>query len=131
WNDQILKKCPLNKTQEEAVIAAGIEYMAPKETPAAAGKFVSDPRCTTKDIEAVVALALKKDATLTQEHAEALRKLFDGPRAVTGERVFNGIPFGSELRSAHGHLYLFNWVFGAQKKTDEINFAADIDTYTA
>ena len=132
WNDQILKKCPFSKTQEEAVIAAGAEYMASKETPAAAGKFVSDPRCNSKDIEAVAALALKKDASLTPEHAEALRKLFDGPRhAVTGERIFNGIPFGSALQSAHGHLYLFNWVFGAQKKTDDINFGADIDTYTA
>ena len=130
WNDQILKKCPFNKTQEEAVVAAGIEYMASREIPAAAGKFVSDPRCTAKDIEAVVALALKKDATLTKEHAEALRKLLDGPHAATGERVFNGIPFGSSLQSAHGHLYLFTWVFGAEKKTDDINFAADIDTYT-
>jgi feruloyl esterase len=132
WNDQILKKCPFNKTQEDAVIAAGIEYMAAREIPAAAGKFVSDPRCNSQDIEAVVALALKKDATLTQQHAEALRKLFDGPRhAVTGERIFNGIPFGSSLQSAHGHLYLFTWVFGTEKKTDEIDFGADIDTYTA
>ncbi len=131
WNDQILKKCPFNKTQEEAVIAAGIEYAAAKEIPAAAGKFVSDPRCTAQDIDAVVALALKKDASLTKDHAEALRKLFDGPHAATGERVFNGIPFGSSLAAAHGHLYLFNWVFGAQKKLDEINWGADIDTYTA
>ena len=132
WNDQILKKCPFNKTQEQAVIAAGIEYMAAREIPAVAGKFVSDPRCTAADIEAVTALALKKDPTLTPEHAAALRKLLDGPHhAVTGERIFNGIPFGSALSSAHGHLYLFNWVFGAAKKTDDINFGADIDTYTA
>ena len=102
------------------------------EIPAAAGKFVSDPRCDAKDIEAVVALALKKDATLTPAHAEALHKLLDGPHhAVSGERIFNGIPFGSSIQSAHGHLYLFSWVFGAQKNTDEINFGADIDTYTA
>ena len=131
WNDQIFKKCPFSKTQEVAVIAAGIEYMAAREIPAAAGKFVSDPRCDAKDIEAVVALALKKDATLTQDHAAALRKLFDGPHAATGERIFNGVPFGSSLQSSHGHLYLFNWVFGAQKKTDDVNFGPDIDTYTA
>ncbi len=131
WNDQILNKCPFTKTQEDAVIAAGIEYMASRETPAAAGKFVSDPRCNAKDIEAVVALALKKDTTLTPAHADALRKLFDGPRHVNGERIFNGIPFGSSFQSAHGNLYLFTWVFGAEKKTDDINFGADIDTYTA
>ncbi|WP_175517593.1 tannase/feruloyl esterase family alpha/beta hydrolase [Planctomicrobium piriforme] len=132
WNDQILRKCPFTKSQYSNVIAAGNEYMAAREIPAVAGKFVSDPRCDAKDIEAVVALALQKDPTLTKEHAEALRKLFDGPKhAVTGERIFNGIPFGSSLDAAHGHLYLFRWVFGTDKKLDEIDFGADIDTYTA
>lgn len=132
WNDQILKRCAFTKAQYDNIIAAGNEYMAAREIPAIAGKFVSDARCTSKEIEAVVALALKKDATLTPEHAEALRKLFDGPRhAVTGERIFNGIPIGASLEAAHGHLYLFKWVFGADKNLDEINFGADIDTYTA
>ncbi len=132
WNDQILKKCPFTKTQEDAVIAAGTQYMAARENPTAAGRFVSDPRCNAKDIEAVIALALKMDPTLTKEHAEALRKLLDGPHhAVTGERIFNGIPLGSSIQASHGHLYLFNWVFGAEKKTDDINFGADFDTYTA
>jgi feruloyl esterase len=132
WNDQILKKTPFTKEQEAAVIAAGNDYMAPREAPAVAGKFVSDPRCDAKDIEAVIALALQKDPSLTPAHADALRKLFDGPRhAVTGERISNGIPFGSSLSSAHGHLYLFKWVFGTAKKLDDINFGADIDTYTA
>ena len=132
WNDQILKQRPFTKSQEAGIIAAGNEYMAAREIPAVAGKFVSDPRCDGKDIDAVIALALQKDATLTKEHAAALRKLLDGPRhAVTGERIFNGIPFGSSLDAAHGHLYLFKWVFGADKKPEDINFGADIDAYTA
>jgi len=132
WNDQILKKCPFTKEQEASVIAAANEFMAAREIPAAAGKFVSDPRCSAQDIEDVVALARKKDPTLTREHAAALRKLFDGPRhAVTGERIFNGIPLGASLEAAHGHLYLFKWVFGPEKPLEEINFGADIDAYTA
>ncbi len=132
WNEQILRKCPFTKEQDASVMAAANEFMASREIPAAAGKFVSDPRCTAQDIEAVIALALKKDATLTGEHATALRKLFDGPRhAVTGERIFNGIPLGSSIEASHGHLYLFNWVFGKDKKLEDINFGADIDTYTA
>ncbi len=132
WNDQILKKRPFTKEQENNIVAAGNEYMAARETPPVAGKFVSDPRCDAKDIEAVIALAQKKDPTLTQEHADALRKLLDGPRqTTTGARIFNGIPFGSTLDAAHGHLYLFKWVFGADKKMEEINFGEDIDTYTA
>ncbi|MEQ1748961.1 MAG: tannase/feruloyl esterase family alpha/beta hydrolase, partial [Prosthecobacter sp.] len=107
WNDQILKKCPFTKGQDASVIAAANEYMASREIPIAAGKFVSDPRCTAQDVEAVILLARKKDATLTDAHAAALRKLFDGPRhAVTGERIFNGIPLGSSIEASHGHLYL-------------------------
>ncbi len=132
WNDHIFKKCPFTESQQKNVIAVGNEYMAARETPATAGKIVSDPRCDSKDIEAVIALARQKDPTLTDAHAEALRKLFDGPRhAVTGERIFCGIPFGSSFDIAHGHLYLFRWVFGAGKNLDELDFGKDIDTYTA
>lgn len=132
WNEQILKKCPFTKSQDANAIAAANEYMASREIPLAAGKFVSDPRCTAQDIESVIALARKKDATLTDEHTAALRKLFDGPRhAVTGERIFNGIPLGSSIEASHGHLYFFHWVFGKDKKLEDINFGADIDTYTA
>ena len=132
WNDQLLNKCHFTASQQSNIVAAGNEYMAVREPPVTAGKLVSDPRCNRKDIEAVVALALHKDPTLTKAHAEALRKLFDGPRhAVTGERIFCGIPFGSSFNIAHGHLYLFQWVFGANRNLMDINFGADIDKYTA
>lgn len=132
WNDQILNQRPFTAEQEAAVVAVGNEVMAAREAPPVAGKFVSDPRHTGEDIEAVIALALKKDPTLTTGHADALRRLFDGPRhADTGERIFNGIPLGASLSSAHGHLYLFKWVFGHAKKTADIDFGADIDAYTA
>lgn len=132
WNHQILRKRPFTAEQEANVIAAGNEYMASRGVPAAAGKFVSDPRRDAQDIEGVIALALRKDPTLSAEHAEALRKLFDGPRhALTGERIFNGIPFGASFGGARGHLYLFKWALGGDKKMEDIDFAADIDAYTA
>ena len=67
---------------------------------------------------------------------EAMRKLFDGPRhAVTGERIFGGIPPGSYFRRAGGYggslLFPFTWVFGKDKDPAEINFGEDIDTYMA
>ena len=132
WNDQILNRCPFTESQQLNVILAGNEYMAAREIPHTAGKLVSDPRCDLHDIEAVIQLAREKDPTLTDDHAAALRKLFDGPRhAVTGERIFCGIPFGSSFDIARGHLYLFKWVFGADKDLMTINFGKDIDTYTA
>ena len=132
WNFQILQECPFTAEQEAGVIAAGNEYMASREIPSVAGKFVSDPRCTPGDIEAVVALAMKKDSSLTGKHAEALRQLFSGPiHAGTGERIFSGLPFGSTFDIACGNLYLFHWVFGKERDLMTINFAEDIDTYTA
>jgi feruloyl esterase len=132
WNEQIFHQCPFTSTQEDNIIAAGNEYMAAREIPQIAGKMVSDPRCTGKDIEAVITLALKKDPTLTDKHAEALRKLFGGPKhSITGERIFDGIPFGSTFKIAHGHLYLFQWVFGKDKDLQSLDFGKDIDTYTS
>jgi len=132
WNEQIFHRCPFTDSQKNNITLVCNEFMAAREIPQTAGKLVSDPRCTMKDIEAVIHLAREKDPTLTDAHAEALRKLFDGPKhAVTGERIFNGIPLGSSFDASHGHLYLFQWVFGAEKNLDEINFGKDIDTYTA
>jgi feruloyl esterase len=132
WNDQILHRCPFTKAQEANVIAAGNAYMAAREIPQTAGKLVSDPRHDAKDSEAVIALARSTDPSLTDAHADALRKLFDGPRhAVTGERIFDGLPFGSGFDIAHGNLYLFHWVFGSGKNLMDIDFGKDIDAYTA
>lgn len=131
WNDQILKKCTFTPSQKANIEHAGNAYMAARQVPALAGRCAADPRYTRTDIEAVIRWARKDDPTLTEAHAEALYKLFDGPRhTVTGERIFNGIPFGSSFDAAHGHLYLFAWAFENKKATDEINFGEDIDTYT-
>ena len=130
WNDQILKKRPFTDQQKANIQQAGIEYMASRQVPALAGKCVADPRYTSKDIAGVIHLARQKAPELTDTQAEALRKLLDGPRhEVTGERIFGGIPFGSSMDDAHGHLYLFAWAFEGKKPTDDINFGEDIDTY--
>ncbi|MEK7412718.1 MAG: tannase/feruloyl esterase family alpha/beta hydrolase [Planctomycetota bacterium] len=132
WNEQILHACPFTESQQEHIIRAGNEYMADREIPQTAGKLVSDPRCDKSDIEAVIKRARELDSTLTDAHAEALRKLFDGPKhAITGERIFCGIPFGSSFSIAHGNLYLFKWVFGADKDLMTLDFGKDIDAYTA
>ena len=131
WNDQILKKCAFTDSQKAGIQKAGIDFMASRQVPALAGKSIADPRYTSKDIEGVIRLAREKDPTLTDEHAKALFKLFDGPRhAVTGERIFCGIPFGSSFDAAHGHLYPFAWAFEGKKLSDDVNFGEDMDTYS-
>lgn len=132
WNFQIISRCGFTESQEANIIAAGNEYMANRETPVMAGKFVSDPRCTSTDVEGVITLAMRKDPSLTEAQAQGLRELFDGPkRTVTGERIFGGIPIGSSFRNAQENRYLFQWVFGRGKDHMQINFAEDMDTYTA
>jgi feruloyl esterase len=132
WNAQILCRCPFTESQQKRILEAGLAFRASREPPALAGKAISDPRRTPEDIEAVLQLALDRDPSLTQEQAAALRKLFDGPRhAATGERVFNGIPFGTSFAEAQANLYLFHWVFGEHRNLLDLNFGGDLETYTA
>lgn len=130
WNYQIVHRCPFTPEQDRNIMAAGIEYMASREIPQLSGKAISDPRCNEADIEEVIRLAMKKDPSLTQTHADALRKIFNGPVNSAGERIFDGVPFGSSLLAATGNLYLFRWAFGAGKDLDTVNFDSDMDTYT-
>ncbi len=132
WNYQIFRRTPFTPEQEKNVTAAGIAYMADRELPQTAGKMVSDPRCTEADIEGVIALARKTDPSLTDAHAEALWKLFTGPKhELSGEKIFDGVPLGSTFNIARGNLYLFQWVFGKNVDLMKLNFGADFDRYTA
>ncbi|MCK6489418.1 MAG: tannase/feruloyl esterase family alpha/beta hydrolase [Planctomycetes bacterium] len=132
WNHQILARSPFTEAQQKAVITAANQHVATREPPATAGRMVSDPRCTPADIAAVIARARSADPSISDAQAEALRQLFDGPRhAVTGERIFNGVPLGSSWNNARGHLYLFHWVFGAQQDLLKLDWNADIDRYLA
>lgn len=130
WNEQILSRCAFSETQQAVIAAAGIDYMAGRQVPALAGRAIADPRAGSGDVEAVIRLARERDRTLTDAHEEALRELFGGPRhAVTGERIFGGIPIGSPFRIAGGNLYLFQWVFGEDVDLMGLDFGRDIDRY--
>lgn len=132
WNDHIISQCQFTESQEANIIAAANEYMAPRESPDVAGKFISDPRATSADIAAVIDLAKKKDSAITPAQADGLRRLFEGPtHPATGERIFGGLPLGTTFSDARGHLYLFHWVFGRDRDLRTLSFAEDIDTYTA
>jgi len=80
WNYQILAKCPFTQAQEKTVVDAGNEYMANRESPPVAGKFVSDPRCNSKDIEAVIALALQRTRPLRKRTRMPCARYSEGQR---------------------------------------------------
>ncbi|MDR1280967.1 MAG: tannase/feruloyl esterase family alpha/beta hydrolase [Opitutaceae bacterium] len=130
WNYQLAQQCRLTREQDQNLITAAVDYMARKEKPPFAGKMISDPRCSAQDVEAIIELAMKRDATLTPKHAECLRKIFDGPKSPGGERIFNGVPPGSSIINATGHLYLFQWAFHREVKYGALDFEKDMDTCT-
>lgn len=131
WNYQILKACPFNKEQEEAVMNATLKVMENRELPIAANKFVSDPRVNQKVIEDIIVSAVSIDSSISQLHQESLRKLFGGPvHPQTGERIFGGVPIGSSFLKASGHLYLFRWALGADVDLATVDYGTAVDTYT-
>lgn len=132
WNQILISRCPFSDSQERNVVEAGDQYLASRQIPPLAGKAIADPRCDRQDIEGIIALAIKKDPSLTSAHADTLRKLFDGPRDPrSGERIFGGIPAGSYFKFAQGRLYPFQWVFGASKTFMDFDFGKDMDVYSA
>jgi len=132
WLDKVLRETPFTKEQEENVIAASKEYKSPSDLPEQfTGRLVIDPRSTAEDIEAVIALVRKKDPSLTDEHAAALRKLYEGPRhADTGEIIMGGMPIGGAFfRDTAYHHYPLVWAFDGKKKPEDINFGEDMDRF--
>ena len=129
WSKQILDKCAFTVSQRTAFVQAGRDYLVPRQVPALAGKFVPDPRITSKDIDGVIALARQKDSSLTQVQADWLRKLLDGPRREgTGERIYYGVPAGSDISAAgRANTFLLDWVFSGKKSLGQVNTAEDID----
>ncbi len=135
WNWQHTRRedgSPLfTREQEAAYKAAALEHFAGRERFARArGRFISDPRWDAADRAAVVERARRLDPSLTDAHAAALRALQDGPvHAVTGRRLFDGIPPAADFAPACSNLFLFNWAFGPDVDYREIDFADDIDRY--
>lgn len=135
WNWQHSRRpdgTPLfTKAQEASCRAACLEAFAPSEAyPGARGRFVSAPRWDEEALEAAVALAGRRDPTLGAEHLAALHALYAGPRhAVTGGKLFDGIPPAARFDLARSNLYLFNWVFGPGCDYAALDFGADFDRY--
>lgn len=121
------------RAQEASCRAACLEAFAPRETyPGARGRFVSAPRWEDETLESAVSIAARRDPSLGAEHLAALRALYSGPRhAVTGERIFDGIPPASRFDLARSNLYLLNWVFGLDCDYAALDFGDDYDRYRA
>ena len=137
WNWQRTRRqdgSPLfSKEQLMGIRAACLDAYAPREKfPGAAGRFVSAPRWDDAAIADAIAIAARRDSTLGREHLAALEALFRGPRhAVTGAKIFDGIPPAARFDLARSNLYLFNWAFGPDVDYAALDFGPDYDRYFA
>lgn len=136
WNWQTLHRRDgsllFTDSQERSWRGAVLETVAPLEAmPRARGRFVSDPRVWNKALlEDALRLAARRDPSLGPDHIAALRRLDGGPvHAVTGQRIFGGLPPGAEFSPACGNLWIFDWAFGPGTDPFSIDFGADFDRY--
>ena len=99
--------------------------------------FVSFPSGKTEDIEEFIRF-LKTCTEFNKEQLDALKRVYIGPlNPVTGKRIYNGMPIGSEAMRAGGilecqsdespHIYPFLWVFGNDYDSSMFDFNEDLD----
>ena len=130
WNRQILNACPFTAEQEQGIIQAANDYWTDRQPTLFAGQLVADPRCSSDDINAVIALARERDPSLSEQHAQALEKIFHGPRQeVSGAHLHDGVPLGAAFRNAINNTYIFHWPHNKAVDLMQINFAEDIEHY--
>ncbi len=92
--------------------------------------FLNDPRLAHFDMAAL------PPSDPLQKRADALRKIYSGPRhAGTGESIFTGPPLGSESTmylvredptAPPPHSYLFRWVLGKNFDLRHFDFETDL-----
>lgn len=100
--------------------------------------FVSFPWAGEDTVERFIAFLAVNHGDFTMEQLEALRKVYNGPiNTVTGERIYNGMPIGSEIYGCGimdcsgdkpPHYYPFMWTFGADYDPYDFDFGKDMET---
>ena len=120
-------------SQEQTWRAAVFDVLASRETSARArGRFVSDPAWSESEMERAIALAAKRDPSLSPEHVEALRKMHSGPvHAFSGRRIYGGVPPAADFGPSCGNLWIFDWFFGPGTNPASLDFGRDFDAYRA
>ena len=97
--------------------------------------FISLPIVSAEIIDTFLKSLSRQYPSFTQEQLQALRAVYTGPiNPRTGERIYNGMPFGSEIygcgiEECQGqespHYYPFIWAFG--DGYDPYSFDFDLD----
>jgi len=128
-----------SETEAQAITAYGAAYFQTLGDGEKGDKFITYPY-TGKDTTECFLTFLRSRMPLTNEQENALRAVYEGPvNPKTGERIYNGMPIGSECsglfdaaRLPEGkNLYPFQWAFGYDYDMYSFDYADDLEKLTA
>ena len=98
--------------------------------------LISDPRSCSFDPATMECAGTSNNNCLTAQQVEVARRLYTGPvDPVNGQKIYDGVPRGSELgwdhlgRSADGgppYAAIFIWAFGRDWKWRSFDFDRDV-----
>ncbi len=109
--------------QMDNVSKAAVEYLAAREEPYAAGRFITNPEYSKEAADAIVERAAAMEPKMNDDQKARVAKMLEGP-FLNGKRVLNGIPFTASIKTmADRGIWCLNWYFGNDadfmKLTDE------------
>jgi feruloyl esterase len=135
----------LSQGKLSMVTAKVIAACAGKDGGSPTDSFLSDPRRCNFDPETLPkCTGVDSDSCLTAPQLSALKTTWDGPmNSRTGERIFTGLPVGSEsavfglafqgdtVNWPAQQLYMFKWALGASWNFATFDFDHDMDAVDA
>jgi len=143
WNFMAQQGAGLTASKLAMVHRLTLAACAGKDGGLSSDGFLTDPRQCRLDVDTLPHCTGGTDGPecLTQPQLTALQKLFAGPtNPRTGERIFAGVPFGTEWSGvlAHGgegwqniDSYTWNWTFGTGYDYRRFDFDHALDQVDA
>ena len=119
------------------ITAQGVAFYQSRGDGQPGDNFVTFPTADEETVDAFIAYLRVHMPELTQQQLDALRAIYIGPiNSLTGERICEGIPIGSEAM-ANGlgtnsgkdfRHFALTWVFGADYDAKTFDFGKDWET---
>lgn len=143
WNHKALTApgVALTPGKMKMVQSKSVAACAGKDGGSSKDTFLTDPRqCNFDPNTLPVCTSGNNDDCLTEPELAALKKWYAGPtNPRTGERIYPGVPFGSEAipygpvdQAASWwpaqQFYPFYWIFGKDYDHNKFDFDRDVDT---
>ncbi|MBQ7840966.1 MAG: tannase/feruloyl esterase family alpha/beta hydrolase [Lachnospiraceae bacterium] len=142
WNHLHLRtadgKKMFSKEEIAAITDCAVEFFQARKDGEPGDNFISFPTAEPDTIAAFLNLLAEKRPDFKAEQLDALHAVYSGPvNPVTGERIYCGMPLGSECYECCGieefeqeespHFYPFIWAFGENYNGRMFDFDKDLD----